>query len=61
MRNSFSKVTISISLFSIEETEVDLRCGFIATTVWDKNGDGEVDYEDQVSVDQSVGKFPLTP
>jgi hypothetical protein len=47
--------------FSVEETEVELRCGFMATTVWDENSDGEIDYEDPVSVDISVGRFPLNP
>ncbi|MGF1566790.1 MAG: hypothetical protein ACFCVD_01730 [Nodosilinea sp.] len=37
---------------------VDLRCGFFATTVWDENGDGLVDYEDPVSVDVSVAVLP---
>ncbi|MBE9041873.1 hypothetical protein IQ235_13900 [Oscillatoriales cyanobacterium LEGE 11467] len=41
--------------FAVVETRVDLRCGFFATTVWDENGDGLVDYEDPVSVDISVG------
>ena len=37
---------------------VDLRCGFFATTVWDDNGDGQVDYEDPVSVDVSATLLP---
>ncbi|WP_017301229.1 hypothetical protein [Nodosilinea nodulosa] len=38
---------------------VDLRCDFFATTVWDENGDGQVDYEDPVGVDISVTLLPL--
>ena len=37
---------------------VDLRCGFFSTTVWDDNGDGQVDYEDPVSVDVSATLLP---
>ncbi|MGF1459887.1 MAG: SH3 domain-containing protein [Leptolyngbyaceae cyanobacterium] len=33
---------------------VDIRCGFFATSVYDFDNDGQVDYEDPVSVDISV-------
>lgn len=40
-----------------EQKKVDVRCGFFATSLIDDNGDGEVDNEDQVSVDISVAVF----
>ena len=38
---------------------IDLRCGYMATTLWDTNGDSIPDYEDPVSVDVSVGQVSL--
>ncbi len=48
-----------ILFLNIQPEQVDLRCGFFATTVWDENGDGQVDYEDPVSVDMSATLLPL--
>ncbi|NEO42281.1 MAG: hypothetical protein F6J90_40565 [Moorea sp. SIOASIH] len=54
----FKCATKQGSLFLIvSEQEIDIRCGFFATSVWDENGDGLVDNEDPVSVDISVGTF----
>jgi hypothetical protein len=38
---------------------IDLRCGYMATSLWDTNGDGDPEYSDPVSVDESVGQVPL--
>lgn len=38
---------------------IDLRCGYMATSVWDTNGDGDPEYSDPVSVDESVGQIAL--
>jgi hypothetical protein len=38
---------------------IDLRCGYMATSLWDTNGDGDPDYSDPVSVDESVGQVAL--
>lgn len=38
-----------------QDKQVDIRCGFFATSLNDENGDGLVDYEDPVGVDISVG------
>ncbi len=54
----FTCATKQGSLFvRVSEQEIDIRCGFFATSVWDDNGDGLVDNEDPVSVDISVGTF----
>lgn len=46
------------SLFlTVSEQEVNLLCGFFATSFWDENGDGSPENEDPVSVDISLGKF----
>jgi len=37
----------------------DIRCGHFATTYWDTNDDGDPEHSDAVSVDESVGKFPM--
>ncbi len=37
---------------------VNVRCGFVATTLWDNNGDGRADNQDPVSVDILIGTFP---
>lgn len=42
-----------------QDKQVDIRCGFFATSLTDENGDGVVDYEDPVSVDISVGIIKL--
>ena len=42
-----------------QDKQVDIRCGFFATSLNDENGDGVVDYEDPVSVDISVGIIKL--
>mgnify|MGYP006266444693 CR=1 FL=1 len=36
------------------EQTVDLRCGYFASSVYDLDGDGEVDYSDPISVDTSM-------
>ncbi|NEO03192.1 MAG: hypothetical protein F6K50_50140 [Moorea sp. SIO3I7] len=57
-KTEFKCATKQGSLFLIVyEQEIDIRCGFFATSVWDENGDGLVDNEDPVSVDISVGNF----
>ncbi|NEP52546.1 MAG: hypothetical protein F6K65_28600 [Moorea sp. SIO3C2] len=54
----FKCATKQGSLFLIvSQQEIDIICGFFATSVWDDNGDGLVDNEDPVSVDISVGIF----
>lgn len=43
------------NLFLVPLTDsVNVRCGFFATTVYDSNQDGVIDYEDPVSVDTSM-------
>ncbi|NEO10896.1 MULTISPECIES: hypothetical protein [unclassified Moorena] len=57
-KTEFKCATKQGSLFlRVFEQEIDIRCGFFATSVWDENGDGLVDNEDPVSVDISVGNF----
>ena len=47
-------------LFFASAGEVlDLRCGYMATSLWDTDGDGIPDYSDPVSVDESVGEILL--
>ena len=43
------------------DRQVDVRCAFFATTVYDTDGDGQIDYEDPISVDISllVADLPL--
>jgi hypothetical protein len=45
--------------FATAGEATDLRCGYMAVTVWDNNGDRNPDYEDAVSVDESVGQVTL--
>lgn len=48
------------SLFAEQQDkQVDMRCGFFATSLNDENGDGVVDNEDPVGVDISVGIIKL--
>lgn len=37
---------------------VNVRCGFVATNLWDKNGDRRADDEAPVSLDILIGTFP---
>lgn len=41
------------------EDSVTVRCGFLATTLYDENDDNRPDYEDQISVDIPVTTLPL--
>lgn len=41
--------------------QVEVRCGFFATTVYDLDNDGEVDYSDPVSVDTLMFSADLAP
>ena len=41
------------------DESVTVRCGFLATTLYDENGDDLPDYEDQISVDIPVTNLPL--
>jgi len=45
--------------FGPASDKIDLRCGYMATSHWDTNGDGDPEYSDQVSVDESVGQVAL--
>ncbi len=45
--------------FAIAGEALDLRYGYMATTLWDTDGDGISDYSDPVSVDESVGPVLL--
>lgn len=45
--------------FATAGEALDLRCGYMATTLWDTDGDGISDYSDPVSVDESVGQVLL--
>ena len=48
------------SLFAEQQDkQVDMRCGFFATSLNDENGDGVVDNEDPVGVDISMGIINL--
>ena len=47
-------------LFAIQtNSNIDIRCGFFAVTLWDSDGDGKVDNEGQASVDISIATFKL--
>lgn len=48
---SLGLVSLTTVLFSSQTVEAEL--------IWDNNRDGEVDYEDPMMMDVSVGRFPL--
>jgi hypothetical protein len=52
-------IKTGILFLDIQPDQVDVRCGFFATQLWDATGDGEVDYEDPVSLDISVTRLPV--
>lgn len=48
------------SLFAIQtNSDIDIRCGFFATSLSDSDGDGTVDNEDPVGVDIAIATLKL--